>query len=81
MNKELTPEEYKSKVDAIMGSHEAIETFQKEFDIFVLQFPKSATRKTQTENCLGNNITNASNCTNCFSIVNDAQDCKNCFLC
>lgn len=80
MNTQLSPEEYTSKVDVIMGSHKAIETFKKEFATFVLQFPKAATRKTKTENCIGNNITNASNCVNCFSIVNDAQECKNSFL-
>lgn len=81
MNQQLTPEGYKIKVDAIMGSHQEVEQFKKEFNTFILQFPKAATRKTKTENCIGNNITNASNCVNCFSIVNDAQECKNSFLC
>jgi len=51
MNKEFSPEDYQSKVDAIMGSHAAIEEFKKTFADFVMQFPRAATRKTQTENC------------------------------
>ena len=52
MNEQLSEEEYNKKVDAIMGSHQAIEKFKKEFNEFVLKFPKAATRKTKTENCI-----------------------------
>ena len=51
-NQQLTPEAWQSQVDAIMGSYHAIEEFKKEFAALILQFPRSATRKTKTENCI-----------------------------
>jgi len=80
-NQQLTPEEYQSKVDAIMGSHLAIEQFKKEFHTFTLQFPKSATRQTKAENCIGNHLINTKDCVDCFSIINDCENIRHSAFC
>lgn len=81
LNQQLTPEEYQSKVDAIMGSHQKIEDFKKEFNPFVLQFPKSATRNSKAENCVGNNVMNAKDCVDVFSVFNDSENIRHSVFC
>jgi len=72
--------EYEAKLKAAaLHTHTGVNTIQKSFQEFKLKFPRPATNKLNTENCLGDHITNSQNCFNSFQAHN-AQDLQDCIL-
>ena len=54
-----------------------VEQAQKEFDLFLLSYPRRFTQIFQSLNCTGNLISQAKNSKNCF-IVKNAENCSYC---
>ncbi|EKD30201.1 MAG: hypothetical protein ACD_78C00121G0003 [uncultured bacterium (gcode 4)] len=72
---QLTKEEYESKVSGIMSHNSLREKYRKEYENFILWFPRKSVRNTNSENCLGDYIQHSKNCTNCFSAI-QMENCK-----
>ena len=77
-NQLLSKEEYKERVDKIMGSYSEMEKFRKEFETFSLKFPRRENNNLKTVNCVGDYITEGKNLFNCFEVA-EAENCKNMF--
>ena len=77
-NQLLSKEEYKERVDKIMGSYSEMEKFRKEFETFSLKFPHRENNNLKTVNCVGDYLIEGKNLFNCFEVTS-SEDCKNCF--
>lgn len=75
LNEPLTKDEYKKRVEAIMGSHEKIEEFKKVFEKHRLQFPHRENNNIKTVNAVGEYLFSSKNLTHCFEVT-ESEDCK-----
>ena len=74
-NEQLTPEEYKNKIDEILGSYEKIQEIKNRFDQFVLDFPYRANNNIKTINSVGDYLSECKNVKDGFEITK-AEDCR-----
>jgi len=77
-NDPLSKEEYKKKVEHIMGSFSKMEETRKEFEKAALKFPQRATNNLKTVNCVGDYLTESKNLFDCFEVTG-SEDCKHTF--
>jgi hypothetical protein len=75
LNKPLSKDEWKKRTDNILGSHEKIEQFKKEFRQFRLKFPHKENNNLKSVNCSGDYIFESKNCTSCLEAFL-SEDCK-----
>ncbi len=68
LNEPLSREEYRKKVDEIVGSYKKIEEFKKVFQEFSLKFPRKENNNLKSINCEGDYITESKDCQNCLEI-------------
>lgn len=58
-NEQYSEKEYREKLQAIkLGSHESITALRKQFDAWILQFPRLFSNLQNCEDCTGNNLQN-----------------------
>lgn len=75
-NKQYTREEYeKERKKYRDGSWRTTQKNLREFESFVLKFPKKYAHSVHAENCSGDYIRQSKNCISCFH-AHDAEDCK-----
>lgn len=79
-NKELSPEEYKKRLERVFASYQNFIKFKNEYEKFQKKYPRKNFRNLNAENCVGDVVKHSSNCTNSFSLV-DVKNCKDCFIC
>lgn len=75
LNQPMQPEEYKNKVSEIMGSHEKIQEFKKQFEKFTLSFPLRENNNIKTVNSTGDYLFECKNVKNSFEVTK-SEDCK-----
>ena len=75
LNKQLSKEDYESKIKQVIWDYSKIEQFKIEYDRFVLKYPRKCVRNINSENCTWDFIQNSKNSHNCFSLV-WAENCK-----
>lgn len=78
MNEQLTPEEYKKRMNEIMGSYSKMKEIQKKFDGFSLQFPRRENNNLKTVDCTGDYLFECKEVKNSFEAAR-AENCKNLF--
>lgn len=75
-NKQVTPEEFATRAKELENL-DNIERFREKFNKFQLDFPKRYYYGVKTENCSGDDISNAKNAKNTFYAAN-VEDVKSC---
>ncbi|MDD3302343.1 MAG: hypothetical protein PHN31_02225 [Candidatus Gracilibacteria bacterium] len=72
-NKQYSKDEYKNIINEnnIIG--------KKNYNNLLLNHPRRSTNIIGSSNCIGNDILNSKNCSNCF-YVEESEDCRNCFI-
>ncbi|MCX6752319.1 MAG: hypothetical protein NTZ87_02350 [Candidatus Nomurabacteria bacterium] len=75
LNKPMAPNEYKNKVNEIMGSYEKMQKFLEEFKKFVLNFPMRENNNIKTINSTGDYLFGCKNVKDSFEATN-AEDSK-----
>ncbi|MBI5139594.1 hypothetical protein HZA26_03220, partial [Candidatus Nomurabacteria bacterium] len=75
LNEPLPKEEYKKKVNEIMGSYEKIENFKKEFEKFALKFPRRENNNLKTVSSTGDYLFECKNVRDSFE-VHLGEDCR-----
>ncbi|MFC1748814.1 hypothetical protein ACFL2V_08400, partial [Pseudomonadota bacterium] len=80
MNEQLSKEEYEKKITEWDLSSR--ETYEKGKDLFKKNVLEKAFHRAvyidRSENCTGDHIDEAKNCTNCYFITTGSEDCINC---
>jgi len=69
LNEQLSREEYKKKVEEIMGSYKKIEEFKEIFYKHSLKFPRRQNNNFKSVDCTGDYIFESKNCQNCFEMT------------
>ncbi len=75
LNQPIPPDEYKKKVNEILGSYEKIQEFKKEFEKFVLNFPMRENNNLKTVNSTGDYLFECKNVKDSFEVTG-AEDCR-----
>lgn len=75
LNQPLSQEEYKKKVEDIMGSHEKIEAFKKEFKEFSLKFPMRENHNIKTVDSSGDYLFECKNVKDSFEVTK-SENCR-----
>ncbi len=78
-NKPVTKEEFEAKRKELLDG--GLVNERKTFDVWRVTLPTPYARITQAENCSGDYIDQAKNCTDCFAIQLGAEDCRHCQAC
>jgi hypothetical protein len=78
LNEPMELEEYKKKVEEILGSYEKTEAFKKEFEEFALQFPRRATNNLKIVDSTGDYLFECKNVHESFEVLS-GEDCKHIF--
>ncbi len=80
-NRLCSPEEYERRVKEYrLDTWSGVQRMKEEFGKFVLQFPHKFANIINCENSTGDILTEAKNCTNCFSAEGPVEDLKDVFL-
>lgn len=80
-NKQYTKEEYhKEIIKWDLGSYEIIQKAKEKFMELYYKIPRRYALIVNSSNVIGDDIKNAKNCKNCFSLRNGVENCKNIFL-
>ena len=69
-NEQLSKKKYEEFIKKFIFSHKNIEEAELRLAELRLKVPHKNLEITQSENCLGDYISNSKNCTNCFDILN-----------
>ncbi|HEV7423708.1 MAG TPA: hypothetical protein VGO21_00805, partial [Candidatus Paceibacterota bacterium] len=77
-NEQLSQEEYKKRVNEIMGSYSKIQEIKEKFDKFSLKFPRRENNNLKTADCVGDYLFECKEVKNSFE-VSSAENCKNLF--
>jgi len=77
-NKSLSPNEYKKKVNKIMGSYSKIKETQEKFYEFSLKFPRRENNNLKTINSVGDFLLECKNVKNSFEVFG-TENSKNLF--
>ncbi|MES3031646.1 MAG: hypothetical protein V4699_00175 [Patescibacteria group bacterium] len=75
LNKPMAPDEYKKKVNEILGSYEKTQEFKKEFEKFAMNFPVRENNNIQNVNSSGDYIYECNNVKDSFEIT-ESEDCR-----
>jgi hypothetical protein len=75
LNEQYTADEYKIKVNEIIGSFQKTQEFKKAFETFVLQFPRRANNNLKTFNSTGDYLSECKNVNESYEIF-QSEDCK-----
>lgn len=76
-NREVTPEQYKSFLEKFFTSTpEEQKKYLAKREELLMSLPKKFGHILHGENCIGDYIRNAKNCTECFHTFENAEDCK-----
>ena len=76
-NKEYTKEEYEKILESYqLNTFSGVEKTQKEFDNFILNYPRKYIDNLQSVNCLGDVISNSKNLKNCFIASKGCENCR-----
>ncbi len=76
-NQPYTKEEYeKERAKYDFGSYKALENFKKEFQNFILKYPRRYAFVVQSQDSYGDNIMGAKNCKHCFDAFDGLENCK-----
>ncbi len=79
-NKQYLEEEYKKILENYqLDTFSGVEKAQKEFDEFILKYPRRYVDNIQNVNCIGDIISNSKNCKDCF-VIKGSENCKYCDL-
>ena len=80
-NKPFPEDEYKEKVALYhLDSRKGVQYMKKEFNKFRLNFPHRDAIVINSQNVLGDQLTDCKNCLNCFDLTGPAEDCKDVIL-
>jgi len=74
-NEQLTSDEYKKKIDEILGSYQKIEEYKKKFETFALQFPMRENNNLKSVNSTGNYLSECKNVHSSFEVF-ESEDCR-----
>lgn len=74
-NEQLSPEEYKEKLDKIKGSYSSFLEERKKFKSFCLKFPHKENNNMKSVDCEGDYLFNCKNVINSFESSN-SENCK-----
>jgi len=74
-NEQLTGDEYKKKIDEILGSYQKIEEYKKKFETFALQFPMRENNNLKSVNSTGNYLSECKNVHSSFEVF-ESEDCR-----
>lgn len=77
-NEQLSREEYKEKVNKILGIFTELEKAKEDFKNFAVKFPKKENNNINVQNSIGDYLANCKNAINCMELV-DGEDVKNAF--
>jgi hypothetical protein len=77
-NEQISSEEYKKRLNEIMGSYSKMNESRKKFEQFSLNFPRRENNNLKTINSLGDYLTECKNTINSFEVVG-AENSKNLF--
>ena len=81
-NIQYTKKEYEEKIKELdLGSHQNIIKIREIFMDLYHKTPKRFALITNSSNVTGNDISNTSNCKNCFFTRQGVENCKNIFAC
>jgi len=76
-NKQYTKEEYENeRKNYDFGSYKALEYFKKEFQEFILKYPRRYAFVVQSQDTTGDNVIGAKNCKNVFDAFDNIENCK-----
>jgi len=75
LNKPLAKEEYKKRVNEVLGSYSKTQAFAKKFQDFSLQFPRRQHHNYKVVNATGEFLFESKNLVNCFEVTH-AEDGK-----
>lgn len=75
LNEQLGGEEYKRRVDEILGSHEKIESFKKEFAEFAKEFPQRENNNFKTIDSTGDYLSECKNVKESYEVF-QSENCK-----
>ncbi len=75
LNEQLTPEEYKNKINEIVGSYGRVEEFKRKFEAFSLQFPRRENNNLKTTNSKGDYLFECKNVLDSFEI-SKGENCQ-----
>lgn len=78
LNEPLSKEEYKAKVNEILGSYEKMENFKKEFESFALNFPRKESNNIKVIDSTGDYLYECKNVENSFEI-SKGENCRHLF--
>lgn len=80
-NKQYSKDEYfKILEDCGFDTHEGVEKFRKEFEVFRLKYPYLYASHRLSENSTGEFLDGAKNCHQCFIVLMGAENCRYCFV-
>ncbi|HLP86597.1 MAG TPA: hypothetical protein VK153_01850 [Candidatus Paceibacterota bacterium] len=79
-NEQLTHDEYKQKLEEILGSYSGIEKAKKDFENFCLKYPHRENNNQKTVDSTGDYLFECKNVKNSFETTN-GEDCKYVFSC
>ena len=75
LNYPIKPEEYRKKVNEILGSYKKTEDFKKEFDIFSLNFPRRESNSIKNTDSIGDYLYECKNVKYSFESVK-SENCR-----
>jgi hypothetical protein len=73
LNEQLSREEYKKRISEIVGSHEKLSEFKKEFENFALKFPRRENNNLNVVDSIGDYLTDCKNLKYSFEIMNGEE--------
>jgi len=74
-NEQLTPDDYKNKLNSVLGSYSKMEESKKEFENFCLKFPHRENNNLKTVDCGGDYLTECKNIKNSFEVAK-SENCN-----
>ena len=74
-NEQLTPEEYKEKLNEVLGSYSKIQEARKKFEAFCLEFPHRENNNLKAVDCVGDYLTECRNVVNSFEAAK-SENCR-----
>jgi|SRR3989344_624395 len=78
LNEPVSKEEYKKRVEEVMGSYRRMQKFRKEFEAFTLKFPRKENSNFKSTDCAGDYLFNCKNLVSCFE-VETSENCRYAF--
>lgn len=76
-NEQYTKAEYEDKLKELnLGKRSNIEALEKKFRDFILKFPHQFAHLVNSENVIGDYISNAKDCYHCFSIYENSENLR-----